>query len=135
MPSSDGRDNLIPPRTKDEARQRGANGGKASGEARRKKALMSQMFGEWLADEHGIKLDGKERKLTGTELLKMVNTKIVLKADSTTVALERLMIEATEGSKFEVSIESTDLTEGMTYEQKKARIDEIIAKRNRTSGD
>lgn len=135
MPRHDGTPNLNPVRTKEEARERGIAGGKSSGEARRKKALMSQMFGEWLADEHGIKLDGKERKLTGVELLKLVNTKIILKADATTVSLEKLMIEATEGSKFEVSIESTDLTEGMTYEQKQQRIGEILAKRTQSSGD
>jgi len=105
LPRHDGKDNLVPPvRTTEEARQRGANGGKASGEARRKKALMSTMFGEWLADEHGIKLDGKERKLTGVELLKLVNTKIMLKADSTSVQLQRVMFDATEGSKSRVDL-------------------------------
>lgn len=36
------KENLIPPRTKEEARLRGANGGKASGESRRKQKTMRE---------------------------------------------------------------------------------------------
>ena len=38
----DGRDNLIPVRTKEEARERGTNGGIASGEARRKRKTLRE---------------------------------------------------------------------------------------------
>lgn len=43
MPKN-GIDNLKPPRTKDEARERGQNGGKASGEARRRKKALKEEF-------------------------------------------------------------------------------------------
>lgn len=43
MPKN-GVDNLKPPRTKDEARERGQNGGKASGEARRRKKALKEEF-------------------------------------------------------------------------------------------
>lgn len=38
-----GEENLVPVRTVDEARERGRNGGKASGEARRRKKTMRQL--------------------------------------------------------------------------------------------
>lgn len=38
-----GEENLVPVRTVDEARERGRNGGKASGEARRRKKSMRQL--------------------------------------------------------------------------------------------
>lgn len=128
-------ENLVPTnlRTKEEARELGAKGGKASGEARRKKAQMSEMFGRWLAEEHKIKLDGKEQMVTGLRLIELVNLKIIMKGDSTSVALQKLMLEATEGTKFEIesTVENVDLTAGMTYEQKQARINAILARRNR----
>lgn len=39
-----GSENLVPVRTKDEARKRGAKGGRASGEARRKKKTMRELL-------------------------------------------------------------------------------------------
>lgn len=43
--------NLIPARTKEEARRRGANGGKKSGEARRRKKLLRDLMIEFGALE------------------------------------------------------------------------------------
>lgn len=58
-----GNDNLIPPRTKDEARERGKNGGIASGKARReKKALretMEEMLKVALKDDNLLETYGK----------------------------------------------------------------------------
>ena len=58
-----GNDNLIPPRTKDEARKRGKNGGIASGKARReKKALretMEEMLKVALKDDNLLQTYGK----------------------------------------------------------------------------
>lgn len=58
-----GNDNLIPPRTKDEARERGKNGGIASGKSRReKKALretMEEMLKVALKDDNLLQTYGK----------------------------------------------------------------------------
>ena len=58
-----GNDNLIPPRSKEEARERGKNGGIASGKARReKKALretMEEMLKVALKDENLLETYGK----------------------------------------------------------------------------
>ena len=43
-----GNDNLIPPRTKDEARERGKNGGIASGKSRREKKALRETMEEML---------------------------------------------------------------------------------------
>ena len=44
----DGTNNLIPPRSKDEARTRGKNGGIASGKARREKKALRETMQELL---------------------------------------------------------------------------------------
>ena len=56
--------NLKPVRSKKEARERGINGGKKSGEARRKKKLLKECLDELLAKEwenrNGEKMAGSE---------------------------------------------------------------------------
>ena len=56
--------NLKPVRTKKEARERGARGGKKSGEAKRKKKLLKECLDELLAKEwenrNGEKMAGSE---------------------------------------------------------------------------
>lgn len=56
---SKGHENLIPPRSKDEARERGQKGGIASGEARRKKKTIRETLEMMLA---GQMPDGSTRR-------------------------------------------------------------------------
>lgn len=126
-------ENLIPNshRSPDEVRKNGSIGGKKSVEVRRQKKLLSEAYAKMLADQHSIVIEGKEEKITGLQLIERVNLKILQKEDSTSVQLQRLMLEATEGTKFEIesTVETTDLTEGMTVEQKRKRVEEILARR------
>jgi len=94
-------ENLIPTtmRTKDEVRANSRKGGIKSGEVRREKKLLSQMYADMLADEHDIDLDGVKQKVTGAELFKMVAQKIVSKGDASSVSMMKEIREATEGSK------------------------------------
>lgn len=58
--------NLKPVRNKSEARERGIKGGKASGEARRKKKLLKECLDALLEKEY---VDKKGKKATGAETL------------------------------------------------------------------
>lgn len=88
----DGRDNLVP-LTTEKARKIGAQGGKASGEAKRKKKLLSEVYAEVIAEMYGE--DGGELK----PLLK----RILKKEKTESVSLLKGMVDATEGSKIEVT--------------------------------
>lgn len=66
MPKSDGYKNLITPST-DEARKRGAKGGKASGESRRKKKTMRETLSALL--ELSLK-DGPQTSIDSVKTLK-----------------------------------------------------------------
>ena len=97
---ANGEENLKPFQTVEEAREKGRNGGIASGKARKKKKLMSQLYTDFLIKEHDITTkDGETRKIKGTELLAEVMKKVLAKGDSPAVRLMKEIREATEGSK------------------------------------
>lgn len=86
--------------TPEEMRERNRRAGKASGIARNKKKIMSQIYAEFLQKEHDIiSKDGKKKKLSGGALLGNVMSKILARGDSSSVSLMREIREATEGSK------------------------------------
>lgn len=94
-----GVENLLPVRTKDEARAKGKNGGKASGAARRHKKLMSQIYAEFLAEQFKVKVDGSEQTMTGEKLINRVVKQVLISGGSPAVSLMKEIREATEGSK------------------------------------
>lgn len=97
-------ENLQPVRTKEEARERGRAGGKASGKARKEKKLMSQIYAEFLAKEHNVKLPGGRKKelTTGYNLINAVAVDIIKKGGGTAVSLMKEIREATEGNKLNI---------------------------------
>jgi hypothetical protein len=90
-------------RTSEEQRKIATLGGIRSGEVRREKARMSAMWANWLSEEHGITIDGKMQKLSGKALLERITTKILIEGSPTSVAMMRLMLDATEGAKSRLS--------------------------------
>jgi hypothetical protein len=96
-----GAENLRPAstRSKAEARALGAKGGKASGVARREKKLMSQIYGEFLAEKFAVTLDGKKQDMTGEKLVNSVVKKVLISGGSASVSLMKEIREATEGQK------------------------------------
>lgn len=96
-------ENLIPTnkRTKDEARDLGAKGGKKSGEVRRERRLMSQIYRDFLAKS----VPGLD--VTGEELLEDVAAQILMRKDAASVSLIKEMREATEGQKVDLSADVT----------------------------
>lgn len=96
-------ENLKPVRTKEEAKERGANGGKKSGEARRKKKLMSQIYAEFLTEKFAVNVDGKKQDMTGEKLINSVVKKVLISGGAPAVSLMKEMREATEGGKIALS--------------------------------
>lgn len=91
--------NLRPVKSKKEARERGRNGGIRSGEVKREKKLLSQMYAEFLAREHDVVISGQKQKVSGQKLVDSVISKVLAKGDSPSVSMLKELREATEGSK------------------------------------
>lgn len=94
-------ENLIPTnrRTKEEVRANSRKGGIKSGIVRKEKKLLSQMYADFLIEEHNIKIDNKEQKLSGMALVRLVTSKVLTKGDNSSVSMLKEIREATEGSK------------------------------------
>jgi len=93
-------ENLIP-LTTDKAREIGSKGGKKSVEVRREKKMFSQIQAEFLAETFDIVFDeeDKTKKLTGEQLLKEVQRRILVRCDSASVSMIKEIREGKEGSK------------------------------------
>jgi hypothetical protein len=96
---------LIPTnkRTKKEASDLGRLGGIRSGEVRREKKRMSQIYADFLAAEHEINIDDVRVKLEGPKLLAHVMKQVLARGDSSSVSLMKEIREATEGSNLNIT--------------------------------
>jgi hypothetical protein len=94
-------ENLVPQsrRTKEKQREIASKGGKASGVAKRQKKLMSQIYGEFLAEKFAVTVDGKKQDMTGEKLVNSVVKKVLVSGGPAAVSLMKEIREATEGSK------------------------------------
>lgn len=106
--------NLIPQNKKSpEERTRIARmGGKACVKAKKEKKLISQIYAEFLLQNHKIlkseldkngNIKNTEKMLSGTELLNEVAKQVLSRGDSASVSMLKEMREATEGSKVDLS--------------------------------
>jgi len=95
-------ENLIPTnkRTKAEVRKNARTGGIKSGEVRREKKLLSQIYGEILSDKLGIDGNGKTMKDLAREIL---TGSPLIYTPSVKVSLMKEIREATEGSKVQTT--------------------------------
>ena len=64
-----GKDNLVPIRTTEEARERGANGGVKSGEARREKKLLRELLNDLLERQNNLMLDENGDPMTNAAIM------------------------------------------------------------------
>lgn len=85
-----GNPSKLVPLTTQKAREIGRKGGIRSGEVKREKKLLSEFYGEVLAELYDEEKPGN---------LKEVAKAIMARADSSTVSLLKEMREATEGNK------------------------------------
>jgi len=124
-------ENLIPitERSTEIQREIRSLGGIKSGESKREKKLMSQIYSEFLISKFNVKTEGKEREVTGSDLVDEVMKKVLKKGGSPAVSMMKEIREATEGSKTQVDLSGgLDIT-SLTPEERKAKLDELIAKR------
>lgn len=97
------KEDLIPFRSEQEAKEKGRKGGIKSGEVRRQKKLMSQIYAEFLDKEHDVlSREGIAKKLSGQALLNSVMSKVLSRSDSSSVAMMREIREATEGKNVNI---------------------------------
>ncbi|OPZ44366.1 MAG: hypothetical protein BWY95_02118 [Bacteroidetes bacterium ADurb.BinA104] len=98
-------ENLIPneQRTPEERRENARKAGIASGEARREKKRISQIYADFLTSKHKITIDDIDKELEGVALLTEVMKKVLSRGDSASVSLLKELREATEGSKLQLT--------------------------------
>lgn len=103
-------------------------GGIASGEVRREKKRMSEIYASVLAKKFKVKDDdGKDIEVNGSEMIAGVVARIVQKEDSSSVSMIKELREGIDGNMLDVEV--MDLTKGMTHNQKKARINELLGRK------
>ena len=96
-----GNKNNLKPKTS--AQARGKLGGIKSAQVKKERKLLSAMYGEFLAKEHNVVIDGKAAKVPGHVLAERVIAKVLARGDSSSVRLLREIREATEGSKVQMT--------------------------------
>ena len=89
--------------TPEKAREIGARGGIRSGEVKREKKRMSQIYADFLMGKHKVTINDTERVLDGHELLAEVMKIVLSRGDSASVSLLKELREATEGSKLQLT--------------------------------
>lgn len=103
MATKGGRKENLIPLTTEKAREIGAKGGIRSGEAKREKKRMSQIYADFLMGKHKVTITDTERVLDGHELLAEVMKIVLSRGDSASVSLLKELREATEGSKLQLT--------------------------------
>jgi hypothetical protein len=101
----------------DEATEMGRKGGIKSGEVRREKRKMSEMYGAFLMEKFSVTIDGSPQKMTGWQLVNRVTKAVLVKGGAPAVSLMKEIREATEGGKLALTgpnggpIEFSDMTD------------------------
>jgi len=105
--------------TESEQKELARKGGIRSGQVRREKKLMSQIYAEFLDKDHDIiGKDGLKKKLSGNALVASVMSKVLSRGDSASVSLLKEIREATEGTAVNVKIDRFQkIIQSMTEDQ------------------
>lgn len=90
-------------RTTEKQREIASKGGKRSGEVKREKKLMRELYAEFLSKKYSVTIDKKKKELTGSDLCLEMLPKIVQKADASSVSffkeLDRVQMEDLERNR------------------------------------
>lgn len=103
MPSAKSLENLKKSkktiRTAEQARVLGRIGGIKSGQARKEKKLLSQIYAEFLIENHKVKLGRKEIDLPADEIIKIsIARNLMATGTSASVAVLKEIADRTEGT-------------------------------------
>ena len=99
-------ENLRPVRTREEAQKRGRAGGLKSGQVKRERKLISQIYADFLIKRFDVDIGGEKVNMSGQEMVKWGIVKILCRCDHSSVSLLKEIRKATEGSKFHVDHEA-----------------------------
>lgn len=69
-----------------------------------KRETMAAIYGGFLADKFDITIDGKKKKITGSQYCDMIIKQILKRGDNVTVALLKEMREAMQGNTHNIEI-------------------------------
>jgi hypothetical protein len=121
-------ENLHPPFTPEEAREYGSRGGKKSAESRRLKASMRDAAARWMINQTSMKING--RPATGEDVCNSVFDRVMARADNVSIELIKTFGKLLDGERLDINatVEQEDITEGMSYEEKKKLAEEWLAK-------
>jgi hypothetical protein len=90
-------------RTTEKQREIASKGGKRSGEVKREKKLMRELYAEFLSKKYEVTIDKKKVTLSGSDLCLEMLPKIVQKADASSVSffkeLDRVQMEDLERNR------------------------------------
>jgi len=126
-------ENLDPVRDTETAKARGKQGGIRSGVVKREKKYMSQILADYLNEEHEVVIrddDGAvidRETIPADKLIRRTVTAIMARGDSASASMIKTISEVTEGKN--VNLTGSLETYALTPEQRKARIEELEAKR------
>lgn len=109
--------------TTEKAREIGRLGGIRSGEVKRQKKLMSQIYGDFLASKHKITIKGETKEMEGSDLVEYVMKSVLSKGNSASVSLLKELREATEGTTLNITPKPQNKEELITQLQKFAKRD------------
>lgn len=98
-------EHLKPIHSKIEATKLGRIGGIKSGEVRKEKKLISQIYADMMAKQYKIPYEDGEQTLTGEQLLEETIKRVLATGGSPAVSMMREIREATEGSKVALTVE------------------------------
>jgi len=126
-------------RPKEERVEIARKGAAAATEVKKEKKLVSQILSDYLQKEHEVVLrdDSGEvidrEKISAEELINRTVTAVMARGDSASATMLKTLGELTEGKNVNLSghVETNDLTEGMTLEQKKELVAEWLKKNSR----
>lgn len=99
MPRTGRVENLDPARSKEVATERGRIGGIKSGESKREKKRLSQIYADFLEKKFGPEFGGK----TGSQMAEDFIASMIHKKHPAAIAMLRELREGTEGNKVEHS--------------------------------
>lgn len=92
-----------PPFTREEAQKFGRLGAIKSVEVRRQKKFLSQIYGDFLAEKHQVKIQGEVKEMEGYELVAYVTKNVLSKGNSASVSMLKELREATEGTTLNIT--------------------------------
>ena len=100
-PKHPGSENLISAdkRSEEELREMTRRGGIKSGEVRREKRKMADLYAMVLAKKYKVTVDGKEETLSGYRMIGNIIGKIVQREDSAAVSMIKELREGIDGSR------------------------------------